>query len=356
MVLLCVFALAATARADTPFGGDPTQAATPLSCAQGAGIFGSGAPSCMWFWLHINVGSDFVPFPTAGGSGVITSVTLPAMLSPGPMQVVVLTAELRSTGDPAKPESICCQVKQIGPTFTVPANQVTTVPQNLAVSAQKEANVSIPGETSLGDIVGLSVLSPTASLPVKYTGATSVNSPGGEDFDSVYYPAPTATNGEFIQPTDPSGYQLLAQFNLGATPAPAPAPVAPPAGANGGLKLGHKPLQVGPNGKTVGLGKATNPPTAGTTQTLTAPAAARVSAAGSSKAKKPVVLGKGKTTVPAGKTVGVKLSLNSKARAQLKKKGSLKATLTVVAANPQGETQTTTRSVTIKRPAPKKKK
>jgi hypothetical protein len=68
------------------------------------------------------------------------------------------------------------------------------------------------------------------------------------------------------------------------------------------------------------------------------------------------VLGKGKTTVPAGKTVGVKLSLNSKARAQLKKKGSLKATLTVVAANPQGETQTTTRSVTIKRPAPKKKK
>lgn len=354
MALLCTFALAATARADTPFGGDPTQAATPLGCAQGAGIFGLGAPSCMWFWLHINVGSDFVPFPTAGGSGVITSVTLPAMSNPGPMQVVVLTAELRSTGDPAKPESICCQVKQIGPTFTVPANQVTTVPQNLAVSAQKEANVSIPNETSTGDIVGISVLSPTASLPVKYTGATSVNSPGGADFDSVYYPAPTATNGEFIQPTDPSGYQLLARFNLGAAPAPAPAPVAPPAGANGGLKLGHKPLQVGPNGKTVGLGKATNPPTAGTTQTLTAPAAARASRAGS-KTKKPVVLGKGKTTVPAGKTVGIKLSLNGKGRAALKKKGSLKATLTVVAANPQGETQTTTRSVTIKRAAPKKK-
>jgi len=348
IALLCVFALTATARADTPFGGDPTQAATPLSCAQGAGIFGFGAPSCMWFWLHIGVGSDFVPFPTAGGSGVITSVTLPAMSNPGPMQVVVLTAELRSTGDPAKPESICCQVKQVGPTFTVPANQVTTVPQSLEVSAQKEANVSIPGETSLGDIAAISVLSPTASVPLRYT------SPNAGDFGSVYLPAPTATNGEFIQPGDPPGYQMLARFNLGATPAPAPVPAAPPAGANGGLKLGHKPLQVGPNGKTVALGKATNPPTAGTTQTLIAPAAARVSRAGS-KAKKPVVLGKGKTTVPAGKTVGVKLNLNSKARAQLKKKGSLKATLTVVAANPQGETQTTTRSVTIKRPAAKKK-
>ena len=170
----------------------------------------------MWFWVHVGVGSDFVPFPTAGGSGVITSVTLPAMTNPGPMQVVVLTGELRSTGDPAHAESICCQVKQIGPTFTVPANQVTTVPQNLAVSAQKEANVSIPGETSLGDIAAISVLSETASVPLKYTG------PNAGDFDSVYLPAPTATNGEFIQPGDPPGYQLLARFNLGATPAPAP--------------------------------------------------------------------------------------------------------------------------------------
>jgi hypothetical protein len=352
--LLLVLTLSATARADTPFGGDPAQAATPLSCAQGAGIFGFGAPSCMWWWLHIGVGGDFVPFPTAGGSGVITSVTLPAMLNPGPMQVVVLTAELRSTGDPAHAESICCQVKQIGPTFTVPANQVATVPQNLAVSAQKEANVSVPGETSLGDIVAISVLSPTASLPVRYTGATSVSSPGGADFDSVYYPAPTATNGEFVQPTDPSGYQMLARFNLGATPAP-PAP-APPAGANGGLKLGNKPLQVGPDGKTLALGKATNPPTAGTTQTLTAPAGgARAASAGASRAKT-VQLGRGKTTVPAGKTVGIKLSLNSTARAKLKKKGTLKATLTIVATNPQGEAQTTTKSITIKQRPPRHKK
>ncbi len=305
----------------------------------------------MWWWLHFNGGSDFVPFPTAGGSGLITSVTLPAMPNPGPMQVVVLTGELVSTGEPSRPESVCCQVKQIGPTFTVPPNQVTTVPQSLPVSAQKEANVSIRGETSLGDIVAISVLSPTASLPVKYTGATSVNAPGGADFGSVYFPAPIMPNGEFIRPADPAGYKMLAQFNLGSAPVVVP---APPAGANGGLKLAHKPLQVGQNGKTVAFGQATNPPTAGTTQTLTAPADARVSQAGSSKAK-PVVLGKGKTTVPAGKTVGVKLNLNSKARAKLRKQHKLKGTLTIVAANPQGETQTTTKTVTIKAAAPKKK-
>jgi hypothetical protein len=354
LTLLCVFAMAATARADTPFGGDPTQAVTPgLSCQGGAPPYFGGASSCMWFWSHIGVGTDFAPIPVTGGSGVITSVTMPAMPNPGSMQVVVLTAALSATNIPSKPQFICCQVKQIGPTFTVPANQVMTVPQNLAVSATKEANLSNPGETSFGDIVAISVLSPTASLPLRYTGSTSLNSSDGGDVNSAYFPAPTATNGEFVQPTDPGGYQLLARFNLGSTPAPAPAPAAP-AGANGGLKLAKKPLQVGPNGKTVAFGQATNPPTAGTTQTLTAPAAARASRAG--KAKKPVVLGKGKTTVPAGKTVGIKLNLNGKARARLKKKGSLKATLTVVAANPQGETQTTTRSVTIKRAAPKKKK
>src|ERR1700710_1967638 len=261
LLLLCLLFGAVSARADTAFGGDPTQAITPgISCQLGAptgiGVYPgtAGSPSCMWGWSSPGVGTDIVPLPVAGGSGTITSVTLPAMPNPGPMQVVVLTAALAASTVPSKPDYICCQVKQIGPTFTVPANQVTTVPQSLAVSATEEANLSQPGDTSFGDEVAISVLSPTASLPLRYTGKENVFVPGGFDGNFAYFPAPSRTNGEFVTPVDPVGYEMLARFTLGTAAAPAPA--AAPAGANGGLKLARKPLRVGPNGKTVAFGQA----------------------------------------------------------------------------------------------------
>src|ERR1700760_3552031 len=148
------------------------------------------------------------------------------MPRPGTMQVVILTAALAATNEPSRPQYICCQVKTLGPTFTVPANQVTTVPQNLAVSATREANLSVPGETSFGDIAAISVLTPGASIPVRYTGNTNVAA--GGDGASAYFPAPTATNGEFTQATDPTGYEMMAQFTLGATPTAAPAPTPTP--------------------------------------------------------------------------------------------------------------------------------
>jgi hypothetical protein len=312
----------------------------------------------MWSWNSLTAGSDIVPIPVTGGSGTITSVTLPAMAAPGPMAVVVMTAALNSTGDPGHPQSICCQIKQVGPTFTVPAGQVTTVAQSLHVSATEAANLSQNGDTSFGDLLGIAVLSPTASLPIRYTGNTSL-----PNFDGAYayYPAPAGANGEYTTPFDPAGFQLLARFTLALDGAPSPAPLpgptpAPTPGqpAKNGVKLGGNVLRPGADGRTLGLGKATNPPTARTTQTLTLPTrAARASAAGG-KSKKPVVLGKGKTTVPSGKSAAIKLTLNSKARAKLAKGHKLKATLTVVATNPQGESQTVIRTVTVKPPKPKK--
>ena len=356
-----VFLIAAgAAHADTPFGGNPNGAITPgATCESGAPPYFHGAPTCLWFWSHIGVGSDFVPLPVTGGTGVITGVTLPAMPNPGTMQVVVVTGALKATYEPSKPEFICCQIKTLGPTFTVPANQVTTVPQSLAVSATQEANLEHPGETSFGDIVAISVLTPGASIPVRYTGNSNIAA--GGDAASAYFPAPTATTGEFIQATDPAGYEMMAQFTLGATPGPAPAPAPAPTpgpAPKTGLKLGGNTFQPGGDGKTLGLGKATNPPTAATTQTLTLPGgAARPgdARAAAGKAKAAVVLGKGKTTVPSGKSAPLKLTLNSKARAKLAKGHNLKATLTIVATNAQGESQTVTKSVTVKPAAPKKK-
>jgi hypothetical protein len=356
---------AGAASADTPFGGNPNGTATPGATCENAGaitVASWRAPTCTWWWSKAGAGSDFAPLPATGGTATLTSVTLPAMANPGTMQVVILGSALSATNEPSRPQFICCQVKALGPTFTVPPNQVTTVPQNLAVSASRVANLSVPGETSFGDIAALSFLTPGASLPLRYTGETAINNPSSFDVDEAYFPAPTATSGEYTQGVDPAGFELMAQFNLGATPAAAPAPGPAPAptpgpAAKGGVKLGGNTFLPGGDGKTLALGKATNPPTAATTQTLTLPTgAARASAAGG-KAKKRVVLGKGKTTVPSGKSAPLKLTLNSKARAKLAKGHSLKATLTIVATNAQGESQTVTREVTVKpaKPKPKKK-
>ena len=104
--IIVVGATASAARADTTFGGDPTQAITPgLSCAGGAPPYFHGANTCMWNWSFPggNMG-DGLPFPeTTGGGGTVTSVTLPAMPNPGPMQVVVLTGTEQASNTPSEP-------------------------------------------------------------------------------------------------------------------------------------------------------------------------------------------------------------------------------------------------------------
>lgn len=361
--------LAATpaARADTTFGSDPGQEVTPLSCSQGAPIYISvyeiftayegtaGSPSCMWSWSNPAVGTDMVPFPPTGGTGTVTSVTLPAMPDPGPMEVVVLTAAVSAGSSASEPDFVCCQVKQVGPEFTVPPNQVATVPLSLHVSATEEANLSNPGETGFTDLVGVSVLSPSASLPIRYTGATSISN---ADVASAYYPAPGGANAEYKTPFNEYGFQLLARFTVaidgtgtgnaggGGGEGEAAEPAA------GGVKLGKKVLRVGRDGRTLVLGRATNPPTATTIQRLTAPAGRR---ARSSVAKKPAVYGKAKSTVAAGRTVALRVKLNGRARRLLKHRGRLKARLTVVALNAKGEPQTVNRTITVK-PSRKKRR
>ncbi len=356
VTVVLALCLSGGASADTAFGGDPAQAVTPeLSCAFGAPPYFAGGSSCTWTWSNLGIGSDIVPFPPSGGSGTITSVTLPAMPNPGPMQVVVLTAGLAAGTSPSQPDYVCCQVKEIGPTFTIPANQVTTVPQSLAVSATEEADLSVPGDTSFGDEMAISVLSPSASLPVRYTGAASIGGPGGFDGALAHFPALTQASGEFLQMVDPVGYQLLARFTLGSGPGQGGGEAAANEGAAGGLDLRKGALRTAPNGRTVALGKATNPPTARTTQTLTAPAARPAARSSRKGGKKPTVLGHGSTKVPIGKTVGLKLRLNGKGRAVLRRKHKLKATLTIIATNVQGQKQTVTERVTIK-PAKRKKR
>ena len=103
------------------------------------------------------------------------------------------------------------------------------------------------------------------------------------------------------------------------------------------------------------LGTATNPPIANTAQRLTAPVtgARAAIAPGSGRKGKPVAYGAGRTKVRSGKTVALRVRLNGRARARLRKNGKLKATLTVVSTTTAGERRTTIRSVKIK---PEKRK
>jgi hypothetical protein len=351
-----LLAATASASADTTFGGDPTLVAP----AEEGGTAGSCGPvSCTLYWTGPG-GTDLAPIPASGGSGTVTSVTLPAMHEPGTMQAVVLTSSVTATGDPANPTRSCCQVKEVSAPFTVPANAITTVPLSLHVEATAAANLSVKGATSTADGVGISILTPNASLPVRATE-------NGADALLFWAPAmeapapPTAEGSAGNKP----GYELQALFTFAeaaqpppvahgpgpprVTPTPKPGQGGAP--AKTGVKLRRGALRPGTDGRTLTLGTAKNPPTAKTKQTLTLPAA-RASAAGKAK---PIVIGTGRTVVPTGKSAPLKLKLNAKGRARLAQGKPLKVTLTVVATNSAGEAGTLTRSVTLK-PAKKSKR
>jgi hypothetical protein len=361
-VLLLAMGIAATdaSAAETKtFGGNPAgEVDTQINCEYGAPPYFHGAETCQWAWSG-PTGSDGVPFPVVtGGSGTVTAVTLPAMPNPGPMEAVVETGTVIGSSDPGITSYDCCQIDEISPQFTVPANQETTIPLDLAVSNTPTGTYA-DGEAASYDGLAIVVLSPTASLPLHYTGRE--NPPvADEDVDKAYFPAPPMSK-EYDTPTDPAGYELMAKFTLEtgiATPAPAPLPAPTPAPApvapalpDGGLKLGGGTLTAANLAGPLTLGQAQNPPTAATTQTLTVPGATAAAASRKKKPKakpKPIVVGKGSTTVPAGQTVALKLTLTSAGRKLLAKKHSLKVTETIVAKNSAGETQTTTRTVTIR--------
>jgi hypothetical protein len=138
---------------------------------------------------------------------------------------------------------------------------------------------------------------------------------------------------------------------------------APSGGGNplAGIKNVPKSAKALANG-TLLLGTATNPPTAGVTITLTVPPFKK--AKGSSllalarkgagkKASKPTVIGKAHVSVPAGKTVPLKVRLSPAALAKLTK-GALHATLNLAAVSTDGTKKSENARLTIK-PAAKKK-
>ncbi len=86
------------------------------------------------------------------------------------------------------------------------------------------------------------------------------------------------------------------------------------------------------------IGRANNPPTAKTQQTLTVPQN-RAIAAANPKQPGPAVIARGSTTVPANKTVSLAAKLTSVGAHLLRKRKALEATLTVIATGATGNAQ-----------------
>jgi hypothetical protein len=93
----------------------------------------------------------------------------------------------------------------------------------------------------------------------------------------------------------------------------------------------------------VRLGKASNPPTASVSLTLTA---RHATAAVNAKA---VTLARATVTIPGGSTRALSVKLNTKGRTRLRGSRGLKVSLRIVATALDGTTAHWTRSLTIKR-------
>lgn len=158
---------------------------------------------------------------------------------------------------------------------------------------------------------------------------------------------------------------LINQTPKGTAPPPPPPPVTPPPPPppppirlppvfqpsaprpESGLKSLVSTATVAANG-TVALGKVVNPPTASTTQTLTALAGGS-SAKAKKKPKKPVVLATGTTKVRKGRTGVLRVKLTRAGRALLTRSSSFRARLTIKATGANGKRGTKTKTVRIKR-------
>jgi hypothetical protein len=117
-------------------------------------------------------------------------------------------------------------------------------------------------------------------------------------------------------------------------------------------------------GGTLLLGTATNLPTTGVTINITVPPFVKgkggailtlAQKGAGKKAAKPIVIGRAHVTVPAKKTVPLKVKLSSQAQGMLKKR-TLHATVSIVATSADGTKASETKSLTIKAPAKKKRK
>lgn len=311
-----------TASAVT-FGADLNS--PPLSpmptCAQLSMLVGAGATSCMYSYL----GSSSTLSPPA--SGTVTRVRVRAGEVTGPMRVNVIRFLFQQTADPARPTSAGPFLQVYGPQFTPTPNAVTTVPVSLPVQV---TTPPVPGDlTTIQaiDALALEVLDPNTQVPV-FTSSGALTYPvvPGPSSQGLGAPSTNALRSFTVigfgvlmnAELEPSGSGQLAPTPPTSPGSPAVAPTVRLPGAAARVREGRASVPVACQGADC----------AGTLALLSRGGAAATTSYGSAR-----------FTVKAGKTARVKVTLNRRGKALMRRRASAKVTARVTFSKGGGATQ-----------------
>jgi hypothetical protein len=329
------------------------------------GLFPNNEPGgCTWSQAGVwglNSGSD-PRTRSVPSDGRILAAEVLSGANPSPISITIF----KQLAQPGVGSACCFFVSDTGP-FQLTPNAVTTIPLNIPVERNTKEGV-------LGvDLVSISAENDGGSLPLREAGPHNVLSiPDGDPMAGAFYPRlgriPNDSQGgrHEIQEGVP-GLELLVRWTFcaagdasctpGAAPA-GPAPAAPPAptptpgpapkGAGGPItpRLAGNQAAVEGAKALVGLVCGGDAACEGKLSLLGSTATASVAG----KKPKPVVYGSASYKLAAGAKGTVKVTLNAKGKALLRKHA--KATVTLRLA-PKGGTATTAK-LTLSRAASKR--
>jgi hypothetical protein len=319
------------AAPDGTFGCETKPALTAGSFNGDYFFVASGVPDCTWFQSGV-IGSVDYSDPRTGSvpaDGTITNVTIRTANNPAAMGIVIVR-QIGGIAGGNSPTSACCAFVSETPLPTLAPN----TNNSFAVSIPVERNIR--GTSAVADYVGISALSNTGNLPLLDTGDNNVLTgyrPGSPDAGFLYPrmgalegPGGGTRNNESIP-----NVEVLLRWTwtpTGAVPTP-PTPLPP------------VPTPVGPTGPT-------NPttPAAPAPDTAARVAAGRaliqllcsanaacagqlelLSRGGGKAPAKVTTYGAATYSVAPGAAATVKVKLNRKGKALLKKRKSVKVDL-----------------------------
>jgi hypothetical protein len=317
---------------------------------------------------------DFGPLPkvTAGGDASL-SIAIGDLQGDGPD---ILTSAGTSGAVPEEPATGRVSVLY-GDAGGVPVQHATTFPSELGVEGISTGDFDLDGHTDLvgtdwhwsaatGGVGGVffqagngaGQLGTPQETPLYNGERFDVNPPLVADLDGNGTPDVVAVVGGKVQVL--LNQKIRSLVNPSGPAGGSPLVNPPAAGkALAGIKNLPNLVKALADG-TLLLGTATNPPTTGVTITLTVPPikkkakgsslAATAQKVAGKKAGKPVAIGTAHVTVPAGKTVPLKVKLSPKALGMLKK-APLHAKLSLLATTAGGAKEAETKTLTIKAPA-----
>ncbi len=285
----------------------------------------------------------------APANGTATAARIKVGATTGPMRINVVRTLFQQTGNAASPLPSTPFLQAYGPTFTPAANAITTVPLNLPMQAQPTPAVSDTTTVAGTDWLALEILSPSVPVPL-------VPSAGAVFFAA--FPGPTASNVPAPSATPLPNYGQIgyvlamnADLTTSSAPAPTPTPSVNPSPAPGGA-------QPPAAGAKVGLARQVAAVAGGRAalellcevQDCTGLVTLNRTTGGGKKAAAPAAsttsLGKARFSGKAGQKVKVRVKLNSRGKALLKRSRKAKVQATVAL---DGGAQPTTLSVTLRR-------